>query len=63
MAENVAVTTIEIRGTEKVATSMKELKQQISDYRDKLIVLGQAEEETEEILKAKERNKGKIYLD
>lgn len=54
MAENVAVTTIEIRGTEKVATSMKELKQQISDYRDKLIVLGQAEEETEEILKAKE---------
>lgn len=53
MAENVAVTTIEIRGTEKVATSMKELKQQISDYRDKLVVLGQAEEETEEIQAAK----------
>jgi hypothetical protein len=48
MAENVAVTTLEIRGTEKVATTMKELKQQITDYRNELVSLGQVEDKNEE---------------
>lgn len=48
MAENVAVTTLEVRGTEQVATSMKELKEQIKDYRDELVVLGQIEDKTEQ---------------
>lgn len=48
MAENVAVTTLEIRGTEKVATTMKELKQQINDYRNELVSLGQVEDKNEE---------------
>lgn len=47
MANNVAVTTLEIRGTEKVATTMKELKEQIKSYRDELVVLGQAEDKDE----------------
>lgn len=52
MAENVAVTTLEIRGTDKVATTMKELREQIKDYRDELLSLTQVEEKTE---KQKER--------
>lgn len=48
MSENVAVTTLEIRGTEKVATTMKELKQQINDYRNELVALGQIEDKNEE---------------
>lgn len=48
MAENVAVTTLEIRGTEKVATTMKELKEQIKSYRDELVVLGQVEDKDEQ---------------
>ena len=47
MAENVAVTTLEIRGTEKVATTMKELKAQIQAYRDELVALGQVEDKDE----------------
>lgn len=48
MAENVAVTTLEIKGTEQVATSMKELREQIKSYKDELVVLGQIEEKTEQ---------------
>jgi hypothetical protein len=48
MAENVAVTTLEIKGIEQVATTMKELKKQIADYRDELVALGQIEDKTEE---------------
>ena len=55
MAENVAVTTLEIRGTEKVATSMKELKQQITDYRNQLVALGQIEDKTEEQMEQQAR--------
>lgn len=55
MAENVAVTTLEIRGTEKVATSMKELKQQITDYRNQLVALGQIEDKTEEQMEQQTR--------
>ena len=47
MAENVAVTTLEIKGTEKVATTMKELKAQIQGYRDELVALGQVEDKNE----------------
>lgn len=47
MAENVAVTTLEIKGTEKVATTMKELKAQIQAYRDELVALGQVEDKNE----------------
>jgi hypothetical protein len=54
MAENVAVTTLEIRGTEKVATTMKELKQQITDYRNELVALGQIEDKTEEQMERQE---------
>lgn len=55
MAENVAVTTLEIRGTEKVATSMKELKQQITDYRNQLVALGQIEDKNEEQMEQQAR--------
>lgn len=55
MAENVAVTTLEIRGTEKVATSMKELKKQISDYRDELVALGQIEDKNEQQMEEQTR--------
>lgn len=55
MAENVAVTTLEIRGTEKVATSMKELKQQITDYRNELVALGQIENKNEQQMEEQTR--------
>lgn len=53
--ENVAVTTLEIKGTEKVATSMKELKQQITDYRNELVALGQIENKNEQQMEEQTR--------
>jgi len=53
--ENVAVTTLEIKGTEKVATSMKELKQQIVDYRNELVALGQIENKNEQQMEEQTR--------
>lgn len=55
MAENVAVTTLEIKGIEKVATSMKELKKQIADYRDELVALGQIEDKNEQQMEEQAR--------
>lgn len=53
--ENVAVTTLEINGTEKVATTMKELKQQIVDYRNELVALGQIEDKNEQQMEEQTR--------
>lgn len=53
--ENVAVTTLEINGTEKVATTMKELKQQIVDYRNELVALGQIENKNEQQMEEQTR--------
>lgn len=53
--ENVAVTTLEIKGTEKVATSMKKLKQQITDYRNELVALGQIENKNEQQMEEQTR--------
>jgi len=53
--DNVAVTTLEINGTEKVATTMKELKQQIVDYRNELVALGQIEDKNEQQMEEQAR--------
>lgn len=47
MAENVVVTTLEIKGGDRVSTTMKELKQEIAGYRDELVSLGQIEDKNE----------------
>lgn len=46
MAENVVVTTLEIKGGDKVSTTMKDLKNEIAGYRDELVALGQVENKT-----------------
>lgn len=63
MADNVAVTTLEIRGTEKVATTMKELREQIKSYRDELVALGPVSEMDEKKLEEHSRVVQKLAKD
>lgn len=55
MAENVVVTTLEIKGGDKVSTTMKDLKNEISGYRDELVALGQIEKKTEQQMERQEQ--------
>jgi hypothetical protein len=48
MAENVVVTTLEIKGGDKVSTTMKDLKNEIAGYRDELVTLGKIEDKNEQ---------------
>lgn len=47
MADKTIVTTLEVAGGDQVISTMKDLKKQISDYRDELVRLGQIENKTE----------------